>query len=506
MSDRLHDDPNSLQALKARYGARHRWLLLLSVMLGTMASVMSSTIMNVGIPDMSRHFVLNPARAQWVSSGFMVAMTVGMLLTPWMLSRYGYRRTYQVCMWLLLAGGVAGGVSPWYEGALLARVVEGLAAGVVQPIPVVIIMNAFAPDERGKASGFFGTGVVMAPAIGPSIGGVLVDAFGWRSIFFMVVPLALMALWLARRYVPTTAPGGVKAGAGTGQLDVLGLGLSLVATVCLLLGLVGWRESGAGRGLPLLALACAVGLGFVGWQRHLQLRLKRLGQSLAPLMDLRVFAHRSFAMGALVAITYGTALFGSTYLLPVYMQSGLQLSASYVGTALLPAGLMLALTINLVGRWSDRSSKPGLVMVGLSLLAASFALMSTVDPEQGLLGLWLWVMLGRVGLGFILPSLNLGAMHGMPSALIAQGSSAINFMRMLGGAVGVSLCAIVLEWRLDAASIAHLDQGDVAGRLQAFRETFWFLAVLTALAIWPARSLGGEKGQTKGLRHRTHKE
>lgn len=486
-----HDDPNSLQALKARYGERHRWLLLWSVMLGTMASVMSSTIMNVGIPDMSRHFVLNPARAQWVTSSFMVAMTVGMLVTPWMLSRFGYRRTYQVCMWMLLAGGLAGGVSPWYEGALLARVVEGLAAGVVQPIPVVIIMNAFAPDERGKASGFFGTGVVMAPAIGPSIGGLLVDAFGWRSIFFMVVPLALMALWLARRYVPTTAPGGVKAGQETGQIDAVGLLVSLMGTVLLLLGLVGWRESGVSHGGPLLMLALAAGGLFVFWQKRLQQRRRQDTQAQLPLMDLRVFGHRSFVMGSLVAITYGTALFGSTYLLPVYMQSGLELSASYVGTALLPAGLMLALTITLVGRWSDRASKPKLVTVGLIMLAASFALMSTVDPARGLMGLWLWVILGRVGLGFILPSLNLGAMHGMPPALIPQGSSVINFMRMLGGAVGVSLCAIVLEWRLDAAGIAHLSEGDLAGRLQAFRETFWFLAVLTALAIWPALRLDG---------------
>lgn len=493
MSHTPYDDPHSLQGLKSRYGERFRWLLLLSVMLGTMASVMSSTIMNVGIPDMSHHFALNPARAQWVTSGFMVAMTVGMLLTPWMLSRFGYRYTYQVCMWLLLAGGVMGGLSPWYEGALVARVVEGLAAGVVQPIPVVIIMNAFAPDERGKASGFFGTGVVMAPALGPSIGGLLVDAFGWRSIFFMVVPLALMALWLARRYVPTTAPGGVQAGQDTSQLDVVGLLVSLVGTVLLLMGMVGWREVGMARGLPLLGLALVMAWVFVWWQKRLQRRRQHGAQTLAPLMDLRVFGHRSFAMGSLVAITYGTALFGSTYLLPVYMQSGLELSASYVGSALLPAGLMLALTITLVGRWSDRASKPSLVVAGLAMLAVSFALMGTVNPAQGLLGMWLWVILGRVGLGFVLPSLNLGAMHGMPPALIAQGSSAINFMRMLGGAAGVSLCAIVLEWRLDAAGIGYLGTGHVADRLQAFRETFWFLAVLTALAIWPALYLGGHK-------------
>jgi len=485
-ADDMSQDTHSLQALRARYGERHRWLLLLSVMLGTMASVMSSTIMNVAIPDMSQHFTLGQTRVQWVSSGFMVAMTVSMLTTPWLLSRFGYRRTYEMCMLLLLGGGIGGGLANDYSWVLVARIVEGLAAGVVQPIPVIIIMNAFAPEERGRASGLFGTGVVLAPAIGPSVGGLLVDAFGWRSIFFMVVPLALAALWLARRYVPTTAPGGVPAHAG-GRLDWLGLLLALVGTVLLLNGMVAWREVGASWGMPLLASALGVAAVFVVWQRRLQRRHQHHAKGAqAPLMDLRVFTHRSFAMGSLVAMIYGTALFGSTYLLPVFMQSGLGLSASYVGSALLPAGFMLAITISLVGRWADRTDKRRLVLVGLVLLTCSFVLMSTVDPDHGLLSLWLWVIVGRVGLGFVLPSLNLGSMQGMPAHLIPQGASVVNFLRMLGGAAGVSLCAIVLEWRLSVMDVALLGLGDVHARLHAFHDTFWFLAVLTALAIIPA--------------------
>ena len=189
--------PATLPELQAHYGARYRWLLLLSVMIGTMASIMSATIVNVAIPDMSQYFVLGQARAQWVTSGFMVAMTVSMLTTPWLLARYGYRTTYVGCMLLLMAGGLVGGLSSNFSLVLVARVAEGLAAGVVQPIPAIIIMRAFAPTEQGRASGLFGMGVVLAPALGPSIGGVLVDAFGWRSIFFMVVPLCLLSLWMA---------------------------------------------------------------------------------------------------------------------------------------------------------------------------------------------------------------------------------------------------------------------------------------------------------------------
>ncbi|MEO5738788.1 MAG: MFS transporter, partial [Variovorax sp.] len=156
-----------LHVLRERYGERYRWLLLLSVMVGTMASIMSSTIVNVAIPDMSQHFSLGQDRAQWVSSSFMVAMTASMLMTPWLLARYGYRRTYVGCMLLLMGGGIVGGLANQFGLVLGARVAEGLAAGVVQPIPAIIIMRAFEPHEQGRASGLFGMGVVLAPALGP---------------------------------------------------------------------------------------------------------------------------------------------------------------------------------------------------------------------------------------------------------------------------------------------------------------------------------------------------
>ena len=486
MSHEDHD-PHSLQALKARYGERHRWLLLLSVMLGTMASVMSSTIMNVAIPDMSQHFELGQSRAQWVSSGFMVASTVSMLTTPWLLTRFGYRRVYNLCMWMLLLGGLGGGFATDYALVLLARVAEGLAAGVVQPIPAIIILRAFEPGEQGRASGLFGTGVVLAPAIGPSIGGLLVDAFGWRSIFFMVVPLALLALWLSRRYVPTTAPGGVAANADSAGLDWLGLALASVSTLLLLNGLVQLREDAGHSAWVLLSLAALGALAFVLWQHRRQHRARHGGRP--GLMNLQVFAHRTFAMGSLVSFTYGMALFGSTYLYPVFMQMGLGLSPSYIGAALLPSGILLAITINIVGRLSDRYPASRLVMLGLALLALSFGMNFTVHPAQGLAWLWVWIIVGRIGLGFILPSLNMGAMKAMPHALIPQGSSIISFIRMVGGAAGVSLCAIVLEWRLTVHGARLGDVGSQAA-LAAFNETFVSLATVTALALIAAWQLG----------------
>ena len=484
---------HTLPALRARYGERYRWLLLLSVMVGTMASIMSSTIINVAIPDMSQHFALGQERAQWAASGFMAAMTVSMLTTPWLLARYGYRTTYAGCMWLLLVGGVAGGFANSFGLVLAARVAEGLAAGVVQPIPAIIILRAFEPHEQGRASGIFGMGVVLAPAIGPSIGGVLVDGFGWRSIFFMVVPFCIASLWLARRYVPTTSPGGLAANRQGAGLDWRGLLLAAAGTMCLLNGLVELQGGTAlGAGI-LLGSAALLLVAFVVLQRRtLKRRQRHPDQGVDPLMNLSLFKDRRFAMGSIVAFIYGIALFGSTYLLPVYMQMGLGLSASYVGTILLPAGLVLAVTIAVVGRLADKQPTHRLVSIGLVLLAASFGLMVTIDlgrPAQIIPLLIVWAILGRIGLGFILPSLNIGAMRGLGHAHIPQGSSVINFLRMLGGAAGVSLCGIVLEWRV-AAHGALLDTGTTSpARMAAFDETFLMLAAICALAVVAALKL-----------------
>jgi EmrB/QacA subfamily drug resistance transporter len=477
--------PETLDGLQARYGDRYRWLLLLTVMIGTVASIMSSTIINVAVPDMSRYFVLGQDRMQWVSSGFMVAMTISMLTTPWLLSRFGYRRTYSGAIVLLLVGGVVGGISNNFDLVLVARVAEGLASGVVQPIPAIIILRAFASSEQGRASGIFGMGVVLAPAIGPSVGGLLVDWFGWRSTFFMVVPFCLASIYMARKFIPIANLAADADKAVKATLDWMGLALATIGTLSLLNALVTLQSGSLVHSALLLGLSVATLLAFVKWQHRLS-HVHRGPHQQAPLMNLALFNHRQFAMGSIVSFIYGTALFGSTYLLPVYLQMGLGMSASLVGTLMLPAGLVLGITIPIVGRMADRQPTHVLVSIGLALLALGFGLMVTVGLKTAIWVIVIWVIVGRIGLGFILPSLNLGSMRGLSKNLIAQGSSVIGFVRMVGGAVGVSLCALVLEWRLEVhgQSLAHPTTNPQ--RLLAFNESFLMLAGICALALLAA--------------------
>lgn len=462
--------PDSLQALRDRYGERYRWRVLITVMIGSIASVMSSTIINVAVPDLMRSFQVGQERAQWVAAGFMAAMTLSMLPTPWLLARFGYRHTYTGAIVLLVGGGIVGGLAQHFELVLAMRVAEGLAAGVLQTIPAIIILRAFEKGTQGRAMGIFGFGVVLAPAVGPSVGGVLVEHLGWRSIFFFVVPFGVWAWVLARRYLPVAAPGGAAPGGSEVPLDVGGLLYASIGVLGLLNGMVRLHDDARAPAAVL------IGVGLL----CLVLFIRHESRSSHPMLNLRLFRSRPYAMGSLVAFIYGMGLFGSTYLVPVFMQTALHFPPSESGAALLPAGLVLALVIPLGGRLADRFPPYALVAIGLALLALSFVLMSTVGVGVALWVLMAWVVIGRIGLGFVLPSLTLGAMPGLPAELISQAASGISFIRMLGGAIGVSVVGIFLEWRL------RVHAGAAEGQVTAFADTFWLVAALSATATLAA--------------------
>jgi MFS family permease len=235
-------------------------------MVGTMASIMSSTVVNVAIPGLSHQFALGQARAQWVSSGFMVAMTVSMLTTPWLLARFGYRATYNGCMLVLLAGGALGGFAQNYAVVLSARVLEGLAAGAVQPIPAIIVMRAFEPHEQGRASACSAWAWCWRRRWAPrSVACWWTGSAGARSSSwwrrFAWPPCGWPgATCRRRRRAARRAP---RRGAGHG-----GLLLGSAGTLALLNGLVALRGGTAAEAGALLGLALACGGLFIGWQRR----------------------------------------------------------------------------------------------------------------------------------------------------------------------------------------------------------------------------------------------
>ncbi len=454
-----------------------------------MGSFMASTIASVAVPDITRHFHIGLDSAQWVAAAFMVAMLPAHLVTPWLLARFGLRHTFVAAILVMMFGGIGAAFSGSFTLLIAMRAIEGAAAGILQPLPNIVISRAFGPKEQGRAMGMYGFGAVLAPTSAPTIGGYLVEWFGWRSIFLVSAPLVLVAWYLARRFLPVSS--------GFMQekpLDWLGLTWIGLAVVCLLNGLA--HFSHGGDSLPawiLLAIALAALAGFARYQ---------LRKS-SPLLQIRLFTRRQFLFGAMVSFMFGFSIFGVTYLLPVFLQLALAYTPSAAGLVILPAGIALAICMPIGGRLADLWPSRPLVIASSLLFAASTLLTAALDHQSSYWTIVAWAIIGRVGFSILHPALLLGSTRGLPHADMPQALTLSIFLRHLGGAVGVSATGIFVDWRLQAHGISRtVFGGDPAGILKAFQECFLFLAAVTLLSVlvaWfmkPAAAAGRTSGQT----------
>ncbi|HEX6137839.1 MAG TPA: DHA2 family efflux MFS transporter permease subunit [Casimicrobiaceae bacterium] len=441
-----------------------RALVVATMMLGTVSTILAATIVNVAFPALIAEFDVGHDTLQWVAAGFLAATTATMLATAWLNETFGERATFVATMGLFLGASLVAAAS-WSPQALIAaRVLQGAAAGILQPLAMIVLFRVFPVEERGRAMALYGFGIVLAPAIGPALGGVLLVAFGWRSIFLLTVPFCIAGLLLGLRTLPRRGTRAAPA------FDWMGAAL-LAGALALLLNVpvVGHRDGFASA--PALALAAggaALAVAFVGWEIR----------AAAPLLPIRLFRHRPFAAASVVAFAYGIGLFGSTYLVPVFVQDVAHYNAAEAGYLLAPPGLALALAISAGGRLTDRMHPAPIVAAGLALFALSSLLLAFSGPATGFALLTLWLIIGRAGLGMLIPALNVGAVQSLAGTELAYASSAVNFVRQLGGAIGVNLLAVVLEWRLDAVG-----QTDPA---RPFHECFAIVTLAFALAIVPA--------------------
>ena len=444
-----------------RHGARYKWLVLLVVGLGTVAGVLSTSSFNVAVPVLTRHFGLGQDQVQWAMTGFMAAMTVAMLPTPWLLDRYGFRRVFLSALTLLALASVAGSLSPNFPLLVAARIVQGAATGVLQPMGVLVVMRLFSQHKQGRASGVLSFCIVLAPAVAPALGGLLLDRFGWQAIFLINAPFCLLA-GIAALYLLPLPRQIVRR-----PFDWLGVGLLTLATLALLESVVSLHQGGAAWLVFQLALAgSAIVLYLVNGRRQE-----------APIISPGLFRQRTFALGSLVSFAYGFGLYASTYLIPVFLQNALRYSATAAGLALVPSGIALALTIPLAGRMADRHSPRWITVAGLALFGVSFLLFAVFGGRiryGELIGV---TVLGRVGLGLILPALSLATLRHLEAHQLAQSSVVISYARQLGGVLGIAIAAVFVEWR----EAVH---GRLApGIYTAYAQSFLLLTLVFAMAV-----------------------
>ncbi len=424
----------SVAELFERHGPAFRWWVTLTALTGTISCILSSTIVVVAQPDIVGALGMGQEEGQLLATAFLAANTGFMLLNAWAVERFGFRLTYCVSIAIFVLASIAAGVTESAMVMVAARVLQGASAGLLQPLAMQVIFMVFPPERRGTAMGMFSFGVVMAPAIGPALGGVLVDAWGWHAVFFLSLPTALLGLVMGLFFMP-----GRSAGAVDRPFDAAGALLLALALGLLLSGLTDGQRHGWGSDLVVTQLvgAALATLAFVVWQVLAP----------APLMSLALFRHPGFVAAALVAFIYGAALFGSTYLIPLVVQLVQGYTPTRSGLIMMPGGLAVAFVFLLAGRMADFIPPWIPVCLGLAIFAASSLLMGQVGTDTPFWTLALWILVGRIGLGLTMPNMNIGAMRALPPALLGQGAGGINFFRMLGGAFGTNLLSVHLERR-----------------------------------------------------------
>lgn len=461
---------HTFEALVQRYGEQYKWMVLLIIGVGTIAGVLCTSSFNVAVPALTHAFHLGQDHVQWAMTAFLAAMTIGMLPAAWWLERFGLRRVFMTTLCLLIAASVAGFYAHTFVQVVIARLVQGLAAGVLQPLGVMALMRLFPPNIQGRASGVLIVGIAFTPAVAPSISGWLLDQFGWHAIFLLGVPFAVIALGCAWQWLPTPRQRVIK------PFDWPGLGWLSAATI----GLVEFVSSLHHSGLMSLwtwGQASLTVLSMWCYLRH----ARRLPHAI---IQLHLFNRPTFSRGTLVAFAYGFGLYASTYLIPVFLQNAMAYSATDAGLLLLPSGLALVLTIPLAGRMADQYSPRRITLAGLIVFGVSFLGFALVAEQVHYWQIITATVVGRIGLGLILPALNLATLHEMEPHQLGQSSVVVSYARQLGGVVGVTMMAVFMEWR---------ERVLAPDAFAAYAQGFLLLSVVFAMAMVAALGMKDAK-------------
>jgi EmrB/QacA subfamily drug resistance transporter len=471
------------------------------VILGTIMTVLDLTVVNVAVPTLGSDLRASISSIQWVLTGYMLAFATVIPVTGWAAERFGAKRVWLTALLLFLAGSLLAGAA-WSIGSLIVfRVVQGLGAGMILPVGQLILAQAAGPRRMGRVMSMIGVPMLLAPVFGPVLGGAIVDAASWRWIFFLNLPIGAAAVIAAQRLLPGATP---RRGH---RLDVRGLLLLSPGIGIFLYGMAEAGEHG-GFGSPRTLGAVLAGLVLIAlffWHAA--------GRSEQALIDISLLRRRGFAAAAALNLLLGAALFGSLILIPLYYQLVRHDGPLQVGLLLGPQGIGAALALPFAGRLTDKVGARSVASAGTVIAALGTLAYTRVGPDTPYLYLAGALMVIGVGIGSTIAPSMAAAFSVLARDELPRGTSALNAIQRIAGAIGTALFAIILQDALSAnlpgqpagihalTALPPARQALVAPALAgAFGATFWVAAALTATAVIPAlllprpRATGNQRG------------
>ena len=417
---------------------RYKWFVLGNIMLGTFMAVLDSTIVNVGLPKIMASFGVGIDKIEWVITAYMLSMAVMLPTSGWLADKFGYKRLYFMGLLMFTLGSLFCGMSYDENTLILSRIIQGLGAGTIQPLGMAIITREFPPQQRGMALGFWAIAAAASGSFGPLIGGYLVDNFSWQLIFDVNIPFGIAAMIftivIQKEYINRMV----------GKFDLVGF-ISVVVFLPVLLYALSEGSAStntAGWSAPYILVCFGISaIALAVFVTH-ELTTKH------PLINLRLLGDYNFGMGNLVMLIFTIGMFGSTFLLPLYLQNSMGYTAVQAGAVFLPVGIIQGMMSPIAGKVSDKISPKVPMIVGVVVLGISFLLNSQLSylTEHNFVMLSLY--LRGFAMGIIFTPLSNLMLLTMPREHMAQASGITNTIRQVGGSLGVALFTTLLTTRV----------------------------------------------------------
>jgi EmrB/QacA subfamily drug resistance transporter len=456
--------------------------LAMAIMLGAFMVALDMTIVNVALHTLVRDFHTSVATIQWVSTSYLLAVAMVIPVTGWAIARFGARSSWIAALLLFIGGSVLCGIA-WSPGSLIAfRILQGSGGGMLLPLAQTILAQAAGPERLGRVMAAVGVPAMLGPVLGPVLGGLIVTDSTWRLMFYINVPVCIAAIVAAYRVaMPTSRSAGREA-----RLDVVGLALLSPGLAAVVYGLAQTASYGGFSNVHVLAPVIAGVLLLGVFAVHAV-------RDSEPLIDVRLFAKRSFGAPGALVLLFSMAMLGVQLLMPLYYQQARHESALAAGLLLAPSGLGMAVALVVSGRLSDRIAPRPIILTGLALSALSTLLYTQLDEHTSLLLLSGTLVLNGAGIGAALVPSLAAPYRGLAPTQIPKATSTIRILQQLGGALGVAILAVVLQGQLS-------DQAHHAGNVAlAYGHVFWWALGFIALAAIPALLLPGSRSRGHAL-------
>jgi EmrB/QacA subfamily drug resistance transporter len=438
--------------------------IAIAVVLGSIMSVLSTTIVNVALETLSVELHSPLDSVQWVVTGYMLSLAAVIPVSGWAAARFGARRLYIVSLALFTFGSTLCGFAWNLETLVAARVIQGLAGGMLVPIGQIALVRAAGPHNMARVMAAIGVPIILAPVFGPTIGGLLVEHISWQAIFFVNVPVGLVAVVAAIKLLPR------DVAETAGDLDFIGLALAATGLVGVTYGLAETGTAGSFAATAVLVPFVA-GLALLGAFVTRALRIPN------PLLDVRLYANKAFSAAAVTTFALGAVLFGGMVLLPLYFQLVRGEDAVITGLLLIPQGIGAAVAMGQSGRLTERFGGGLTSLIGGGIMIVATLPFVLIDADTPFWTMELSMIARGFGIGLSMMPAMTAAYATLRPHQVKDATPQLNVLQRVGGSIGTAILTVVLQNGFTSTAPAAM--------AASFAHTFWWVVGIGVLAMLP---------------------